>query len=51
MLEVEKYPCNDKREAEAREEEIRVNLKANMSAYQCFTTIEQKKGLSKGLSK
>ena len=43
MLEVEKYPCSDKREAEAREEEIRVKLKANMNSYRCFTTIEQKK--------
>ena len=43
MLEVEKYQCNDKREAEAREEEIRVKLKSNMNSYRCFTTIEQKK--------
>jgi hypothetical protein len=43
MLEVEKYPCNDKREAEAREEEIRVKLKANMNSKRCFITEEQKK--------
>ena len=43
MLEVEKYPCNDKREAEAREEEIRVKLKANMNSKRCFVTEEQKK--------
>ena len=43
MLEIEKYPCNDKREAEAREEELRIKLKANMNSYRCFTTEEQKK--------
>ena len=43
MIEVEKYPCNDKREAEAREEELRIELKANMNSHRCFTTIEQKK--------
>ena len=42
MLEVEKYNCNDKQEAEAREEEIRVNLKANMNSNRCFLTEEQK---------
>ena len=47
MLEIEKYPCNDKREAEAREEEIRLNLKANMNSNRCFTTIEQKKERNK----
>ena len=43
MLEVEKYNCNDKREAEAREEEIRVKLKANMNSNRCFLTEEQQK--------
>ena len=43
MIEIEKYPCNDKREAEAREEELRIDLKANMNIRRCFTTIEQKK--------
>jgi predicted GIY-YIG superfamily endonuclease len=38
MIEVEKYPCNDKREAEAREEVIRFSIlpeaiKANMNNY------------------
>ena len=41
MLEIEKYPCNDKREA--RKEELRIKLKANMNSYRWFITEEQKK--------
>jgi len=33
MIEVEKYPCNDNREAEARKEVIRLELKANMNTF------------------
>ena len=36
MLEVEKYPCNDKREAEKREEEIRVERKAKLNSCKAF---------------
>ena len=36
MLLVEKYPCSSKREAEAREEEIRIQLQATMNTYRCF---------------
>lgn len=36
MLEVEKYPCNDKREAEKREEEIRVERKAKLNSIKAF---------------
>ena len=43
MIEVEKYPCNDKREAEKREEELRKELKANMNSYRCFITAEERK--------
>ena len=43
IIQVEKYPCNDKREAEAREEELRLELKANMNSNKCYTTAEQKK--------
>ena len=42
MIEVEKYSCNDKREAEKREEELRKELKANMNSHRCFITKEQK---------
>jgi predicted GIY-YIG superfamily endonuclease len=31
MIEVEKYPCNDRREAEKREEELMKELKASMN--------------------
>ena len=43
MIEVEKYPCHDKREAEKREEELRLELRANMNSYKCYTTAEQEK--------
>jgi len=43
MIEVEKYPCNDKREAEKREEEVRLELKANMNSIRCYITEEEKK--------
>jgi len=36
MLEVEKYPCNDKREAEKREEEIRIDRKAKLNMNKAF---------------
>lgn len=36
MLEVEKYPCNDKREAEKREEEIRIDRKAKLNSHKAF---------------
>jgi len=43
MLEIKKYPCNDKREAEAEEEKCRVELNANMNKIRAFTTEEQRK--------
>jgi len=36
MLEIEKYSCNDKREAEKREEEIRVERKAKLNSIKAF---------------
>ena len=38
MVEVEKYPCKDKREAERRENELMKQLKANMNDQQSFRT-------------
>ena len=38
MLEVEKYPCNDRREAEKRETEVMKELKANMNVKRSFIT-------------
>jgi len=43
IIELEKYPCNDKNEAHTREEEVRLELKANMNSYRCYLTAEQKK--------
>jgi hypothetical protein len=43
MIEVEKYPCNDKREAEAREEYWRSQFNAKLNAIRAYTTDEQKK--------
>ena len=42
MVEVEKCPCNDKREAERRENKVMKQLKANMNARQAFLTQEEK---------
>jgi len=36
MIEVEKFPCNDKREAEYREEYWRKNLKAELNMKKCW---------------
>jgi len=37
MVEIEKYPCNNKRKAEKREEEIRMELKATLNTYRAWT--------------
>jgi hypothetical protein len=42
MIEIEKYPCNDKREAEAREEYWKCELNANLNMIRAFRTEEQK---------
>jgi hypothetical protein len=41
MLEIKKYPCKDKREAEAEEERCRVELRANMNTYKAFCPKDQ----------
>ena len=41
MLEVEKYPCNDRREAERRENELMKELKASMNTNKSFRTEEE----------
>lgn len=43
MLEIEKYPCNDKRESEKREEEIRIERKAKLNSHKvyCYETKEE----------
>ena len=44
MIEVQKYECKDKREAEKREDKVMKELKANMNVRQSFLTEEDKKG-------
>jgi predicted GIY-YIG superfamily endonuclease len=41
MIEVEKYPCNDKREAERRENEIMKESKASMNMITSYRTEEE----------
>ena len=41
MIEVEKYPCNDKREAEKREEYYRAFFNANLNSRRAFVTEKQ----------
>ena len=41
MIELEKYSCNDKREAEKREEEIRIDRKAKLNMIKAFCTRKQ----------
>jgi len=43
MIEVEKYPCKDRREAEKRENELMKELKASMNTNKSFRTEEEKK--------
>jgi len=47
MIEVQKFPCNDKREAEAREEYWRCHFNAQLNSKKAYTTyverLEQKK--------
>ena len=51
MIEVEKYPCNDKREAMRREDEVMKELKADMNTYRAFLTQEEKKETHKEYGK
>jgi hypothetical protein len=49
MLQIEEFPCETKREAEAREEHWRKELKATLNGKQAFTTIEERRiQVSKG---
>ena len=43
MIEVEKYQCNDRREAERRENEVMKELKANLNTRKSFRTEEDRK--------
>ena len=43
MIEVEKFPCNDKREAEAREEYWRCHFNAQLNTRRPYITVEERK--------
>ena len=43
MIEIEKYPCNDRREADKRETEIMKELKASMNMVKSYATKEETK--------
>jgi len=47
MIEVEKYPCNDRREAERRETELMKELKASMNSVKSYLSDEEKKQIAK----
>ena len=51
MIEVEKYPCNDNRESEKREEEVRLELKANMNMIRSFLCKDLKTNLKQEYDK
>ena len=51
MIEVEKFSCNDKREAEAREEYWRCHFNAQLNAIRAYITEEQKTERNKELMK
>jgi len=42
MIEVEKYPCNDRREAEKKENELMKEMKASMNMINSFVTREER---------
>ena len=47
MIEVEKYNCNDKREAEAREEYWRCHFNAQLNSIRAYRTDEDRKQIDK----
>jgi hypothetical protein len=49
MLEVEKYNCNDKREAEAREEYWRCHFNSQLNSIRAYITEEERKEQMKKL--
>jgi len=47
MIEVEKYPCNDRREAGRRENEVMKELKSSMNMRNSFLTQDEKQEYNK----
>ena len=41
MIEIEKFSCNDKREAETKEDEVMKELKANMNSQRASRTNQE----------
>lgn len=41
MIEIEKFPCKDNREAEKRENEVMKELKSNMNSIRAYVTKEE----------
>ena len=51
MIQIEEYPCNNNREAEARETYWMKELKSTLNSRQSFTTKEEKKEYEKEYQK
>ena len=51
MRQIEEYPCKNKREAEAREEELRIELGAKLNSQRAFISPENKKEQKKQYEK
>ena len=51
IVEIEKFPCNNNREAEAREEHFRILLNGNVNSKRCYVSTEQKKNEKKEYDK
>ena len=51
MIQVETYPCQSKRELEAREEDVRKEINAKLNSRQAFMTQEEKKKKEKQYNK
>ena len=45
MIEIEKYPCNDRREAEKRENEVMKSLKASMNSIHSVNEVNETRKL------
>ena len=51
MIEIKKYPCNDKREAEAEERTLYEELNSTLNTYRPFITEDEKKQQKKEIKK
>jgi len=51
MIQIEEYPCKNKREAEARETYLMKELKSTLNSHKSFTTEKEKKQYSQEYAK